>query len=55
MKENRSAANELFTRLSPKADKAEIATLENHPLKNRSFNPEKLWSWLRKLLTNLMM
>ncbi len=54
MKENRSAANELFTKLSPKADKAEIATLENHPLKNRSFSPERLWNWLRKSLMSLM-
>ncbi|CAM2975150.1 DUF3829 domain-containing protein [Chryseobacterium flavum] len=35
IKENRTAANDLFTKLSPRADKAEIEVLKDHPLKTQ--------------------
>jgi hypothetical protein len=44
IKENRSATSELFTKLTSKADKAEMETLKDHPLKNRLFSPEKQWN-----------
>ncbi len=50
MKENRSAANELFTKLSPKADKAEIATLENHPLKKQIIQSREAMELAQKII-----
>lgn len=50
MKDNRSAANELFTKLSPKADKAEIETLKDHPLKDQIIQSRETMELTRKII-----
>ncbi len=50
IKENRSAASELFTKLSPKADKAEIKVLEDHPLKKQIIQSREAMELAQKIV-----
>lgn len=48
--ENRNAANELFTKLSAKADKAEIEVLKNHPLKDQIIHSRETMELTQKII-----
>ncbi|WP_160139226.1 DUF3829 domain-containing protein [Chryseobacterium sp. c4a] len=50
IQENRNAANELFTKLSPKADKAEIAVLKDHPLKDQIIHSKETMELTQKII-----
>ncbi|MDN3694635.1 DUF3829 domain-containing protein [Chryseobacterium tructae] len=50
IQENRNAANELFTKLSPKADKAEIAVLKDHPLKDQIIHSKETMELAQKII-----
>lgn len=50
IQENRNAANELFTKLTPKADKAEIAVLKDHPLKDQIIHSKETMELTQKII-----
>ncbi|MDR6920985.1 DUF3829 domain-containing protein [Chryseobacterium sp. 2987] len=50
IKENRNAANELFTKLAPRADKAEIEVLKNHPLKDQILQSKEIMELSQKIV-----
>ena len=50
IKENRTAANDLFTKLSPKANKAEIEMLKDHPLKTQIIQSKEVMELAQKII-----
>lgn len=52
IKENRKIANELFTKLSPKADKAEIEVLKDHPLKDQIIHSKETMELSQKIIND---
>ncbi|MBP2619370.1 DUF3829 domain-containing protein [Chryseobacterium jejuense] len=50
IQENRSAANELFSQLSPKADKAEMEVLKDHPLKDHIIQSKEAMELTQKII-----
>lgn len=50
IQENRKAANELFSRLSPKADLAEIEVLKDHPLKDQIIQSKEAMELTQKIV-----
>lgn len=50
IQENRNAANELFVKLSPKADKAEIEVLKDHPLKDHIIYSKETMEFTQKII-----
>lgn len=50
IQENRKAANDLFAKLSPKADKAEIESLKGHPLKDHIFQSKEAMEFTQKIV-----
>lgn len=52
IKENRKIANELFTKLSPKADKAEMEVLKDHPLKDQIIHSKETMELSQKIIND---
>ncbi|MBO9694416.1 DUF3829 domain-containing protein [Chryseobacterium sp.] len=50
IKGNRTAANDLFTRLSPKSNKAEIEVLKDHPLKTQIIQSREIMELAQKII-----
>jgi len=50
IQENRTAATELFAKLSPKADKAEMETLKDHPLKTQILQSRETMELTQKII-----
>ncbi|MFP8895286.1 MULTISPECIES: DUF3829 domain-containing protein [Chryseobacterium] len=50
IKENRTAANDLFTKLSPRANKAEIEMLKDHPLKTQIIQSKEVMELAQKII-----
>ncbi|MFS4430623.1 hypothetical protein [Chryseobacterium sp. S90] len=50
IQENRAAATELFAKLSPRADKAEIETLKDHPLKTQILQSRETMELTQKII-----
>lgn len=50
IKENRSAANELFVKLAPRADKAEVEVLKDHPLKDQILQSKEIMELSQKIV-----
>lgn len=50
IKENRKAANELFSKLSSKADQAEIEVLKGHPLKDHIMQSKEAMELTQKIV-----
>lgn len=50
IKENRAAANELFAKLAPRADKAEVEVLKNHPLKDQIIQSKEIMELSQKIV-----
>lgn len=50
IEENRNAANQLFTKLEDKADKAEIEMLKNHPLKEQITQSKEILDLTQKII-----
>jgi hypothetical protein len=50
IKENRSATSELFTKLTSKADKAEMETLKDHPLKKQIIQSREAMELTQKII-----
>ncbi|WP_336960979.1 DUF3829 domain-containing protein [Chryseobacterium contaminans] len=50
IQENRKAANELFAKLSPKADQAEIEVLKGHPLKDHIIQSKEAMEFTQKII-----
>lgn len=50
IQENRNAANELFVKLSPKADKAEVEVLKGHPLKDQIIHSKETMELTQKII-----
>ncbi|MCS4304965.1 MULTISPECIES: DUF3829 domain-containing protein [unclassified Chryseobacterium] len=50
IQENRKAANDLFSKLSPKADKAEIEVLKGHPLKDHIIQSKEVMELAQKIV-----
>ncbi|MFS4472120.1 hypothetical protein [Chryseobacterium sp. T20] len=50
IQENRTAATDLFAKLSPRADKAEIETLKDHPLKTQIIQSRETMELAQKII-----
>ncbi|MDR4952192.1 DUF3829 domain-containing protein [Chryseobacterium sp. ES2] len=50
MQENRTAATDLFAKLSPRADKAEIEILKDHPLKTQILQSRETMELAQKII-----
>ena len=50
IKENRTAANDLFTKAFPKANKAEIEMLKDHPLKTQIIQSKEVMELAQKII-----
>ncbi len=50
IQENRTAASELFAKLSPRADKAEIEALKDHPLKTQILQSRETMELAQKII-----
>lgn len=50
IKENRTAANDLFTKLSPRANEAEIEMLKDHPLKTQIIQSKEVMELAQKII-----
>lgn len=50
IKENRTAANDLFSKLSPRADKAEVEVLKDHPLKTQIIQSREIMELTQKII-----
>ncbi|MEG0928544.1 DUF3829 domain-containing protein [Chryseobacterium sp.] len=50
IQENRNSANELFTKLTPRTDKAELEVLEDHPLKKQIIQSRETMELARKII-----
>jgi hypothetical protein len=50
IEENRTAATDLFAKLSPRADKAEIETLKDHPLKIQIIQSRETMEMAQKII-----
>ncbi|BAP30182.1 uncharacterized protein CHSO_1145 [Chryseobacterium sp. StRB126] len=50
IQENRNTANELFSKLSPKADKAEMEILKDHPLKDHIIQSKEAMELTQKIV-----
>ncbi|SDJ65465.1 DUF3829 domain-containing protein [Chryseobacterium jejuense] len=50
IQENRKTANELFSKLSPKADKAEMEVLKGHPLKDHIIQSKEAMEFTQKII-----
>lgn len=55
IQENRTAATELFAKLSPKADKAEMETLKDHPLKTQILQSRETMELTQKIIDDSYM
>ncbi|AZA79446.1 DUF3829 domain-containing protein [Chryseobacterium sp. G0186] len=50
IQENRNSANELFTKLTPRADKAELEVLKDHPLKKQIIQSRETMELAQKII-----